>query len=50
MQVPVVVRLTGTNAEEGRRILRESGLRIHPAEDMADGARQICGLVKEVPA
>ena len=50
VQVPVVVRLTGTNAEEGRRILRESGLRIHPAEDMADGARQICGLVKEVPA
>lgn len=45
MNVPLVVRLEGTNAEEGKRILRESGLNITPAEDMADGAQKICALV-----
>ena len=46
VRVPLVVRLEGTNAEEGKRILRESGLRIVPADDMADGARKICDLVR----
>ena len=50
VHVPVVVRLTGTHAEEGRRILSESGLKIYPALDMADGAAQICQLVKEASA
>lgn len=44
--IPVVVRLSGTNAEAGRRILEDSGLKIVPAVDMADGARKICGLVR----
>jgi succinyl-CoA synthetase beta subunit len=38
--LPVVVRLEGTNVEEGKRILRESGLRVTPAEGLADGARK----------
>lgn len=47
VRVPLVVRLEGTNAREGRGILARSGLSIIPAEDMADGARKICRLVKE---
>ncbi|MBQ6594171.1 MAG: ADP-forming succinate--CoA ligase subunit beta [Clostridia bacterium] len=47
VRVPLVVRLEGTNAEAGKRILEESGLRIVPADDMADGARKICRLVRE---
>lgn len=45
VNVPLVVRLEGTNAEEGKRILEESGLHIATAVDMEDGARQICELV-----
>ena len=47
VSVPLVVRLTGTNAEAGKRILAESRLAITPAEDMADGAEKICRMVKE---
>jgi len=45
MDVPLVVRLVGTNFEEGRKILRESGLKIHPAEDLAQGAKMIVDLI-----
>jgi len=38
--VPLVVRLEGTNVDRGREILRQSGLNIIPAADMADGARK----------
>jgi succinyl-CoA synthetase beta subunit len=38
--VPVVVRLEGTNAEQGRRMLAESGLNITPAESLTDGAKK----------
>ena len=50
VKVPLVVRLEGTNAEAGKRILSESGLNITAAEDMADGARKACRLVKEARA
>ncbi len=46
LAVPLVVRLEGTNVEEGRRILAESGLAITPAGDMADGARKVVELAK----
>jgi succinyl-CoA synthetase beta subunit len=39
--VPVVVRLEGTNVDEGRRILVESGLSFVVAEGMADAARKV---------
>ena len=42
--VPIIIRLQGTNAEEGRRILAESGLRFTVAEHLSDAAR----LVAEV--
>ncbi len=38
--LPVVVRLEGTNVDEGRRILSESGLAVTPAEGLADAARK----------
>ncbi len=45
LKVPAVVRLEGTNVEEGRRILQESGLAITPASTMEDGAKAIVKLV-----
>lgn len=43
---PLVVRLEGTNVEQGKRILNESGLDIIAADSMADGAKKIVELVK----
>ena len=45
-KVPVVVRLEGTNVEEGRRILRESEFDFLVAETMADAATQVVAAVK----
>jgi len=39
LSVPVVVRMEGTNVEEGRRILAESGLKLINATDLADAAQ-----------
>jgi len=39
LQKPVVVRLEGTNAEEGRKIMEESGLPFHFAENFEEAAR-----------
>ncbi|EGL82537.1 Succinyl-CoA ligase (ADP-forming) subunit beta [Caldalkalibacillus thermarum TA2.A1] len=46
LNVPLVVRLEGTNVELGKQILNESGLNIIAAESMADGAQKIVELVK----
>ena len=45
LSVPLVVRLEGTNVEEGKRILAESGLAIVPANDLDDAARKIVAEV-----
>jgi succinyl-CoA synthetase beta subunit len=45
LQVPLVVRLEGTNVEKGREILGSSGLAITPAATMAEGAEKIVALV-----
>ena len=45
LRVPLVVRLAGTNVELGSKMLKESGLPITTATDMADGARRIVELV-----
>jgi succinyl-CoA synthetase beta subunit len=51
IKVPLVVRLEGTNVEEGKRILADSGLAIVPADDLGDAARKIVAEVKgSVPA
>ena len=44
LDVPLVVRLEGTNVEEGKRILDESGLDVVSASDMKDGAEKIMEL------
>jgi succinyl-CoA synthetase beta subunit len=46
LKIPLVVRLAGTNVDEGKAILENSGLTIIPADDMADGARKIVDAVK----
>jgi succinyl-CoA synthetase beta subunit len=46
LKVPLVVRLEGTNVELGRKILKESGLNVVAANDMADGAKKIVELAK----
>jgi succinyl-CoA synthetase beta subunit len=48
--VPIVVRLAGTNVDEGRRILDDSGLTLIQAEDLDDGARQAVLAAEGVPA
>jgi len=40
LHVPLVVRLEGTNVERGRQLLKESGLKILAATDMADAAKK----------
>lgn len=47
LQVPLVVRLEGTNVEEGKQIIRESGLNVIPADDLDDAAQKIVKAVKE---
>ncbi|MFQ5958877.1 MAG: ADP-forming succinate--CoA ligase subunit beta [Alphaproteobacteria bacterium] len=47
LQVPLVVRLEGTNVEIGKRILADSGLAIVPADDLADAAEKIVEAVEE---
>jgi succinyl-CoA synthetase beta subunit len=41
VQVPVVVRLEGTNADQAREMLASSGLKITPAADLTDAARKV---------
>jgi succinyl-CoA synthetase beta subunit len=50
LKVPLVVRLEGTNVEEGKRILADSGLAIVPANDLGDAARKIVAAVGEAVA
>ena len=47
VKVPVIVRLEGTNVEEGKKLLRESGLAITPADDINDGAKKAVAAVKQ---
>jgi succinyl-CoA synthetase beta subunit len=46
VKVPLVVRLQGTNAEQGRKILSESGLDITPAETLAEAAARAVAAAK----
>jgi succinyl-CoA synthetase beta subunit len=39
--VPFVVRLEGTNVEQGRKMLKESGLNLTPATDLTDAAKKV---------
>jgi succinyl-CoA synthetase beta subunit len=45
LKVPLVVRLEGTNVDEGRRLLNESGIDLIVGDGMADGAEKIVAAV-----
>ena len=47
LQVPLVVRLEGTNVDLGKKIISESGLNVIPADDLDDAASKIVKAVKE---
>ncbi|MFN8949340.1 MAG: succinate--CoA ligase subunit beta, partial [Alphaproteobacteria bacterium] len=46
LAVPLVARLSGTNADLGKKILAESGLNLIPADDLADAAAKIVAAIK----
>ena len=46
LKVPLVVRLEGTNVDLGKKILRESGLDVIPADDLDDAAHKIVNAVR----
>jgi succinyl-CoA synthetase beta subunit len=46
LKVPLVVRLEGTNVDLGKKILRESGLNVIPADDLDDAAQKIVKAVR----
>jgi succinyl-CoA synthetase beta subunit len=45
MRQPIVIRMKGTNVDEGKRILADSGLRFEVADTMAEGAERIKALI-----
>jgi succinyl-CoA synthetase beta subunit len=47
LPVPLVARLSGTNADLGKKILAESGLNLIPADDLADAAEKIVKAIKK---
>jgi succinyl-CoA synthetase beta subunit len=46
VRVPVVVRLEGTNVEQGKKLLASSGLAITPANDLTDAAKKVVAAIK----
>ena len=46
VKVPVIVRLAGTNVNEGKALLKSSGLAITPADDINDGAKKAVAAAK----
>src|SRR5256712_1705221 len=45
--VPIVIRMEGTNVEEGKRLLRESGLNFTTANSMGEAAEKVVTLGKQ---
>ncbi len=46
LNVPLIVRLEGTNVELGKKMLKESGLNITPADDLTDAAKKVVAAVR----
>jgi succinyl-CoA synthetase beta subunit len=46
VKVPIIIRLEGTNVEEGRKLLDESGLTFTVAGDMREAAQKVAALVQ----
>jgi succinyl-CoA synthetase beta subunit len=49
LSVPLVVRMKGTNEDLGRKILKDSGLPIISADNMADAAQKVVASIKKKP-
>ena len=47
LSVPLVVRLEGTNVERGKQLLKESGLALIAADDLADAAQKVVTAAKD---
>ncbi len=47
LKVPLVVRLEGTNVEQGKTIIKQSGLNVLPADNLDDAAQKIVKAVKD---
>jgi succinyl-CoA synthetase beta subunit len=47
LEVPMVVRLEGTNVDQGKKILKESGLAFYPAESMREAAEKVVPLAEK---
>jgi succinyl-CoA synthetase beta subunit len=47
LKVPLVVRLEGTNVEQGKNIITGSGLNVVPADNLDDAAQKIVNAVKK---
>jgi len=41
LSIPLVVRMEGTNVDKGKQILKDSGIKVIAANDMADAARRV---------
>ncbi len=50
VQVPIVVRLEGTNVEEGQRVIRESSMNVTVAKGMKDAAEKVVSAAQESKA
>jgi succinyl-CoA synthetase beta subunit len=46
LNVPLVVRMEGTNVEQGKAILKNSGIKVIAAADMADAARRVVEAIR----
>ena len=46
LSIPLVVRMEGTNVEQGKQILKDSGIKVISASDMADAARRIVEAIR----
>ena len=46
VQVPIVIRMEGTNVEAGKRMLKESGLNFSTADSMGEAADRVVALAK----
>ena len=47
MRVPLVVRLSGTNREEGKKLLMESGIKCETADNLDEAAAKACSILKQ---
>ena len=48
LEIPLVIRLAGTNVDQGKQLLEQSGLNIIAANDLNDAARKIVNSVQEI--